>query len=103
MLFLSKVPCVFLQTMHCSQVCVSHLSQIDRRSEALGRLAMSYGIGMVVGTALGGFLGEYRGYQTNSAVACVASLANVPLILSFVPNDMVLQKAKDCEGGKELR
>ena len=57
-LFLSKAPYIFMQTMHCAQVCISHLSQSDRRSEALGRLGMSYGAGMVAGDVLGGFLGS---------------------------------------------
>lgn len=95
MLFLAKVPYIFLHTMHCAQVCVSHLSQSDRRSEALGRLSMSYGIGHVVGSALGGFLGEHFTYQTNSWVACVVSLAMVPLMLCCVPTHSVLQQEKD--------
>lgn len=101
MLFFSKVPCVFLQTMHCSQVCVSHLSLTDRRSEALGRLAMSYGVGMVMGSALGGFLGEHAGYQTNSWVACFLSLANVPLILFLLPTSMLLQQETHDEQSKK--
>lgn len=99
-LFLSKVPWVFLHTMHCAQVCVSHLSTNHRRSEALGRLAMSYGVGMVAGTALGGFLGDLAGYQTNSWVACVVSLASVPLIFLFVPTHALLQPDKDCSNSK---
>lgn len=95
MLLLSKVPYVFLHTMHCSQVCVSHLAQSDRRSEALGRIAMSYGFGQVAGSALGGFLGEQAGYQANSCVSCIVSLANLPLILYFVPTHLVLQENKD--------
>lgn len=98
MIFLSKVPYVFLQTMQCAQVCVSHLSLRDRRSEALGRLAMSYGMGMIAGSALGGFLGEKAGYQTNSWVACLVSLANVPVVLFALPTHMLLQQDKDCGG-----
>lgn len=94
MFLLSKLPHVFLHTMHCSQVCVTHLSDDVFRPEALGRLSMSYGIGLFSGSLLGGFLGEYYGYQTNSWVACAVSLLNVPMVLLFVPTKTVLKDEK---------
>eukprot|EP00929_Paragymnodinium_shiwhaense_P108211 TRINITY_DN74539_c0_g1_i1.p1 TRINITY_DN74539_c0_g1~~TRINITY_DN74539_c0_g1_i1.p1 ORF type:complete len:425 (-),score=47.11 TRINITY_DN74539_c0_g1_i1:71-1345(-) len=94
MLFLSKAPHVLLHTMHCCQTCVTHLSLSDFRSEALGRLSMSYGIGMVTGSLLGGFSGDHLGYQTNSWISCFVSLSLVPVVLYFLPTRAVWQEDK---------
>jgi MFS transporter, OCT family, solute carrier family 22 (organic cation transporter), member 18 len=89
-LFISRLPTVLMQSMHCAQVyvcmyihvCVyTHLhthslsrararvqafvadmSPDESRSAALGRLSLSYGVGMATGPVIGGFLSEAIGY-----------------------------------------
>lgn len=96
--FFSRLPTVFMAVMQVSQTIVSHHSTKVCRSEALGRLSVSYALGMLLGALSGGFFGEHFGYQANSAVACIVMLLLVPLFMAFVPSQH-LDKAEGDESG----
>merc|ERR1711872_1139661 len=55
-LFLSRLPSVFLHVMQGSQMVVTTLSGEKERAAALARLGFSYGVGMVIGPTLGGLV-----------------------------------------------
>ncbi len=55
-LFLSRIPSVVMHTMQGSQMIVTYLSEESERANVLARLGFSYGIGMVVGPTLGGYI-----------------------------------------------
>jgi len=100
--YLSKLPTVFLATMQVSQTIVAHLSDTESRSEALGRLSVSYGIGMVFGAFTGGFFGERFGYQANPVVACCVSLSLIPMFLCFVPSQILVKEDDEDSGGLQM-
>lgn len=56
MLFLSRIPSVVMHTMQGSQMLVTYLSEESERANVLSRLGFSYGIGMIVGPTLGGYV-----------------------------------------------
>ena len=108
-LFISRLPTVLMQSMHCAQVyvcmyihvCVcthtythththththtrvqafvADMSPDESRSAALGRLSLSYGVGMATGPVIGGFLSEAIGY--------LSIYLSPPNLISFPPNE----------------
>ena len=68
-----------------SQMVVTYLSEESERAHVLSRLGFSYGIGMLVGPTLGGYLTSNFSEQTASLVAAFGSLVSVILVLIFIP------------------
>ena len=60
-LFLSRIPSVFMHVMQGSQMMATHMSDGADRAVVLSRLEFSYGLGMVVGPTLGGQVSKYFG------------------------------------------
>ena len=56
MLFVAQVPTIFLHAMLAARAFITAYVPEEERAVALGRLIVAYGIGMVVGPALGGYL-----------------------------------------------
>ncbi|GCB60574.1 hypothetical protein scyTo_0011158 [Scyliorhinus torazame] len=56
LLFLSRLPSVFMHGMQAAQMVVTDLSSESDRAGALGKLGVSYGVGMIVGSTTGGLL-----------------------------------------------
>jgi len=80
LLFASQLPTVLMQSMHCAQAFVTDFSSDESRSDALGRLSLSYGIGMALGPLLGGFLSDVIGYHG------VAIMAGMLMFIPFLIN-----------------
>jgi len=79
-LYLSKIPTVFQSGFLCAQLSVSQLTADGTdRVAALGRLTMCYTIGMVLGPALGGFLGASGDYYFGAKLSAIGSLVSVLL------------------------
>merc|ERR1712025_353552 len=70
-----------------SQMVVTVLSRAEERAVALARLGFSYGIGMVVGPSIGGFVTINLGGEHSAAVvSALGSCLSLVLILLYVPN-----------------
>ena len=65
LLFLAKIPCIFMHVMQSSQMIATKLSSTEGRSAALSRLGFSYGLGMMVGPSLGGYISTNFEYKKN--------------------------------------
>ena len=65
---------------------VTYLSEESERANVLARLGFSYGIGMVVGPILGGYITSYFNEQTSSLLAACGSLLSIILVLLFIPH-----------------
>ena len=85
MLFASKIPSVAMHAMLAAQACVSILSAEDARSVALGRLSLSYGVGMVSGSGLGGTLSRIFSLHAVAALASLVSFLCVILTFPYLP------------------
>lgn len=64
---------------------MTDVSSSSQRADALGKLSVSYGVGMVVGPTLGGYVTTYFSMQSAATVATVMCLASMIAVLMFVP------------------
>ena len=85
LLYLSQLPTFFLAAMHASQTYCTLVSSSEERAEALGGLSLSYGVGMVVGPALGGLLSRYLSYQQMALVSAAGSAVVLVVLVVFLP------------------
>merc|ERR1712013_23564 len=85
-LFLSRLPSVFLHVMQGSQMVVTALSSDKDRAAALARLGFSYGIGMVIGPTIGGFVTTNFGEYAAAFLAAGGSSLSLALVIWYVPN-----------------
>lgn len=98
-LYLSKLPTIFQSGFLCAQLSVSQLtSDGTDRVAALGRLTMCYTIGMVLGPALGGFLGASGDYYFGAKLSAIGSLLSV-ILTCFMPAHNSNQQTGSSGGG----
>ena len=93
-LFLSRLPSVFMHVMQASQMIATHYSAPERRSTALSRLGFAYGIGMVVGPSVGGIVVKTFDERFAAFVAAVGSVISIVLVVLFIPAKKVSTKDK---------
>lgn len=87
MLFLSRLPSVFMHAMQGSQMVVTDISDKDGRADALGKLGVSYAIGMVIGPFIGGLITKNYGEQSAAFFAAFFSCLSIILAFSFIPGN----------------
>lgn len=85
LLFASRLPAVLMHTMPAAQMVIADLSTPEERPEALGRLGLCFGIGVILGSLLGGTLSESYGIQCPAIVSLVANLLGVVLSFTCIP------------------
>ncbi|KFW70254.1 Solute carrier family 22 member 18, partial [Pygoscelis adeliae] len=56
LLFLSRLPAVFMHGLPGAQKVITDLTTPSQRADALGKLGLCFGIGIIIGSALGGVL-----------------------------------------------
>lgn len=64
---------------------MTDVSTTTQRADALGKLSVSYGVGMVVGPTLGGYIVTWFSMHTAALVAAGLCLISMALVLAFVP------------------
>jgi len=79
LLFLSRMMSVLQHGMMSGQAAVVKYTSKETRRSALGRLSLSYGIGMVVGSAVGGALSSATSFSFVAFVASFLSAAVIPI------------------------
>ncbi|XP_074522691.1 solute carrier family 22 member 18 [Halichoeres trimaculatus] len=85
MLFIHKLPTVFMHVLPASQMVVADLSEPEKRAEALSKLGLCFGIGMIAGSTLGGLLITRYGETFTACVGAAGSLFSLILVLNFIP------------------
>ena len=98
-LFLSRLPALVQHAMLCAQAAIADLSSPGSRATAMGRLTLSYGVGMVFGSPLGGYLSKHAGYHFAAAVAAALSVAVIALDVLLLPAPKTAATAKDKKDG----
>ncbi|KFQ30523.1 Solute carrier family 22 member 18, partial [Merops nubicus] len=63
LLFLSRLPAVFMHGMPGAQKVITDLTTPSQRADALGKLGLCFGIGIIVGSVLGGVLSTKFGLR----------------------------------------
>ncbi|KFW07318.1 Solute carrier family 22 member 18, partial [Eurypyga helias] len=56
LLFLSRLPAVFMHGLPGAQKVITDMTTPSQRADALGKLGLCFGIGIIIGSALGGVL-----------------------------------------------
>lgn len=84
-LYLSQLPALLQHVLLASRGFVSFAVPSERRSIAFGRLATSYGIGAVIGPAVGGVLGKWS-FSLPAVVSAVTCLLAGLAVLEFLPD-----------------
>ena len=96
-LLASQVPTLGLHCMHAAQAAITNLSPAENRVASLGRLSLSYGIGMVLGSAGGGYLAAATSFSTVAACAALCSAMTIPINVLYFPNE-IKENKKEVEG-----
>nr|CAB3266144.1 solute carrier family 22 member 18 [Phallusia mammillata] len=86
-IFLSRLPSAFMHAMQGAQMIITDLTEPKQRSDSLGKLGLSYGVGMVLGPMVGGLTTKYANEQIAAFIAAFGSLVCVFLVFTFIPND----------------
>lgn len=85
LLFLSRIPSIFMHGLPGAQMVLTDLSSPAERADALGKLGLCFGIGMIVGPSLGGVLSTRFGESCPAFVAAFGSVLNVLLVTTCIP------------------
>ncbi|XP_048401087.1 solute carrier family 22 member 18 isoform X2 [Stegostoma tigrinum] len=87
LLFLSRVPTVFMHGMQAAQMIATDLSSESERAGALGKLGLSYGVGMIIGSTAGGLLISNYGEPFAAYTAAAGSVLNTMVVMKYIPAD----------------
>ncbi|KFV67018.1 Solute carrier family 22 member 18, partial [Dryobates pubescens] len=86
LLFLSKVPGLFMHGLPGAQKVITDLTAPSQRAAALGRLGFCFGIGIIIGSAVGGVLSTKFGVFVPIYVGLVGSLINTMIAMAWIPS-----------------
>jgi len=64
---------------------MTDVSGSTERADALGKLGVSYGVGMVVGPMIGGYVTAHYSEQIAAGVAAALCLLGIAIVWLFVP------------------
>ncbi len=86
---------------------MTDVSSTSQRADALGKLSVSYGVGMVVGPTLGGYIVKWFSMQAAAFVAAGLCILSMALVLMFVPantkDPLKISRSESKVHGKGLR
>uniref|UniRef100_A0A3Q3QDM7 Organic cation transporter-like protein 2 n=1 Tax=Monopterus albus TaxID=43700 RepID=A0A3Q3QDM7_MONAL len=85
MLFIHKLPTVFMHVLPACQMVVADLSEPEKKADGLSKLGLCFGIGMIVGSTMGGLLSTRYGQTFTSCFAAAGNVFSLLLVLKFIP------------------
>ncbi|XP_065492659.1 solute carrier family 22 member 18 [Caloenas nicobarica] len=85
LLFLSRLPAVFMHGLPGAQKVITDLTTPSQRADALGKLGLCFGIGIIIGSALGGVLSTKFGIFVPTYVGLVGNLINTMIAMVWIP------------------
>jgi len=77
-----------------AQAYISDVTTAEERTRALGFVGAAFGIGFIIGPAIGGSLSVY-GYRFPAYFACIVSIVNLIGVLRFLPESLPPEKRKE--------
>ncbi|XP_034787849.3 solute carrier family 22 member 18 isoform X2 [Pan paniscus] len=85
LLFASRLPGALMHTLPAAQMVITDLSAPEERPAALGRLGLCFGVGVILGSLLGGTLVSAYGIQCPAILAALATLLGAVLSFTCIP------------------
>uniref|UniRef100_A0A8C9ASX2 Organic cation transporter-like protein 2 n=1 Tax=Prolemur simus TaxID=1328070 RepID=A0A8C9ASX2_PROSS len=85
LLFASRLPSALMHGLPAAQMVITDLSEPEERPAALGRLGLCFGVGVILGSLLGGTLSTTCGMECPTVVALVANLLGAGLSATCIP------------------
>ncbi|NXY43812.1 S22AI protein, partial [Ceuthmochares aereus] len=85
LLFLSRLPAVFMHGLPGAQKVITDLTTPSQRADALGKLGLCFGIGIIIGSALGGVLSTKFSIFVPAYVGLVGNLINTVIAMIWIP------------------
>ncbi|XP_064143659.1 solute carrier family 22 member 18 [Loxodonta africana] len=85
LLFASRLPSALMHTLPAAQMVITDLTPPEERPEALGRLGLCFGVGVILGSLLGGTLSTACGIHCPALVAIAANLLGAVLSFTCIP------------------
>ncbi|KAM7084306.1 solute carrier family 22 member 18 isoform 1-T1 [Molossus nigricans] len=85
LLFASRLPAPLMHMLPAAQMVIVDLTAPEERPAALGRLGLCFGVGIILGSVLGGTLSDTCGIQCPALVALAANLLGAILSFACVP------------------
>uniref|UniRef100_A0A8C6XI61 Solute carrier family 22 member 18 n=1 Tax=Naja naja TaxID=35670 RepID=A0A8C6XI61_NAJNA len=95
LLFLSRVPGIFIHGLPGAQMVVTDLTTPAKRADALGKLGLCFGIGVIIGSSLGGILTTKFGVAVPCYVAVAGYLACTLMALLCIPSQTKPQSKRN--------
>ncbi|XP_064281321.1 solute carrier family 22 member 18 isoform X2 [Passer domesticus] len=86
LLFLSRVPGVFMHGIPGAQKVITDMTTPSQRAGALGKLGFCFGVGIISGSAVGGVLSTKFGVYVPAYVGLVGSLINTLIAVIWIPS-----------------
>ncbi|XP_078539020.1 solute carrier family 67 member A1 isoform X2 [Lissotriton helveticus] len=85
LLFVSRIPSLFMHGLPGAQMVVTKWTTPTERAGALGKFGLCMGLGMIIGSSLGGVLATKFGLQFPTFVALTINLLCIPAVLVYIP------------------
>ncbi|KAM6274564.1 solute carrier family 22 member 18 [Porphyrio hochstetteri] len=85
LLFLSRLPAVFMHGLPGAQKVITDMTTPAQRADALGKMGLCFGIGIIIGSALGGVLSTKFGIFVPTYVGLVGNLINTMIAMVWIP------------------
>ncbi|XP_075044480.1 LOW QUALITY PROTEIN: solute carrier family 67 member A1 [Mixophyes fleayi] len=85
MLFLSRLPSFFMHGLPGAQMIVTDLTTAEERAGSLGKLGLCFGLGIIIGSSLGGYLATKFGLYTPTLIALAGSLVCCVVVMNYIP------------------
>ncbi|EDV23505.1 uncharacterized protein TRIADDRAFT_27771, partial [Trichoplax adhaerens] len=101
LLFLSQIALCLAHGLPAHQMIASDVSDPKERPDALGKVGMCFGFGMLVGSVLGGWIQASYGEQTTAMISAFGAVLHVMITMMFIPKNtkMYLGNSEDEQKG----
>jgi DHA1 family tetracycline resistance protein-like MFS transporter len=102
-LLISRVVAGMATETAVAQAYIADTTSKQERAAGIGKVAAAYGIGFIIGPAIGGFLSVY-GFQVPGLAAAALTLINLLFVLFLLPESLknkesTVQIASDFDAG----
>uniref|UniRef100_A0A3B3CY27 Organic cation transporter-like protein 2 n=1 Tax=Oryzias melastigma TaxID=30732 RepID=A0A3B3CY27_ORYME len=85
LLFVHKIPTIFMHIVPACQMVLTDLSEPDKRADVLSKTGLCFGISLIFGSTLGGQLNARFGESFTAFFGAAVSAFNLLLVLCFIP------------------